>query len=91
MMAPSLLRAVGAEHLKVTPPVTMAEDFSFYTLGTGVPGLFFFLGAYPADMQLAAKPVHHTADFMLDEKAFLTGVRTLLHLTTDYMYAPAGK
>jgi amidohydrolase len=91
MMAPSLLRAVGAEHLKVTPPVTMAEDFSFYTLGTGVPGLFFFLGAYPADMKLAAKPVHHTADFMLDEKAFVTGVRTLLHLATDYMYAPAGK
>jgi amidohydrolase len=86
MMAPSLLRTVGAEKLQVTPPVTMAEDFSFYTLGTGVPGLFFFLGAYPADMHLAAKPVHHTADFMLDEKAFVTGVRALSHVATDYLF-----
>jgi amidohydrolase len=90
MMAPSLARTAGA-NLKVTPPVTMAEDFSFYTLGTGVPGLFFFLGAYPADMQLAAKPVHHTSDFMLDEKAFVTGVRALLHLSTDYLFAPSTK
>ena len=91
MMAPSLVRSIGQDKVKVTPPVTMAEDFSFYTLGTGVPGLFFFLGAYPADMKLAAKPVHHTPDFMLDEKAFVTGVRAMLHLSTDYLFAPQGK
>lgn len=83
-MAPSLLRTVGAKNINITSPVTMAEDFSFYQ--EKIPGLFFFLGAYPADMKLSKMPVHHTADFMIDEKAFVTGVRALLHLATDYMY-----
>ncbi len=83
-MAPSLLRTVGAQNIRITSPVTMAEDFSFYQ--EKVPGLFFFLGAYPADMKLSKMPVHHTADFMIDEKAFVTGVRALLHLAVDYTY-----
>lgn len=83
-MAPSLQRTVGIGNINITSPVTMAEDFSFYQ--ERIPGLFFFLGAYPADMKLSKMPVHHTADFMIDEKAFVTGVRAMLHLATDYMY-----
>jgi metal-dependent amidase/aminoacylase/carboxypeptidase family protein len=64
--------------------VTMAEDFSFFQ--QKVPGLFFFLGAYPSELNLATAPVHHTADFMIDEKSFVTGVKAFLALTTDYMY-----
>jgi len=82
-MAPSLQRAAGAENVKVTLPVTMAEDFSFFQ--KKVPGFFFFLGAYPADMKLAKQPTHHTADFMIDEKALTTGVKALINLTMDYM------
>ncbi len=84
-MIPALQRAAGGDQVKIVSPVTMAEDFSFYQ--EKVPGLFFFLGAYPADMKLAKAPVHHTADFMIDERAFVTGVKALLNLTTDYMYA----
>ena len=84
-MIPALQRAAGKDQVKIVSPVTMAEDFSFYQ--EKVPGLFFFLGAYPADMKLAKAPVHHTADFMIDERAFVTGVKALLNLTTDYMYA----
>ena len=83
LMAPSLTKTAGAENVKITQPVTMAEDFSFFQ--QKVPGFFFFLGAYPADMKLIRKPVHHTADFMIDEKAFVTGVRSLVTLTVDYM------
>lgn len=83
-MAPSLARTVGADRVQVISPVTMAEDFSFFQ--KKVPGFFFFLGAYPADMTLAKQPTHHTADFMIDEKALVTGVKALLTLTTDYMY-----
>ena len=83
LMAPSLTKAAGAENVKITQPVTMAEDFSFFQ--QKVPGFFFFLGAYPADLKLTKKPVHHTADFMIDEKAFVTGVRSLVTLTVDYM------
>lgn len=82
-MAPSLQRAAGAENVKITLPVTMAEDFSFFQ--QKVPGFFFFLGAYPADMKLDKQPTHHTADFMIDEKALTTGVKALINLTMDYM------
>lgn len=81
-MAPSLSKA--SNDINITAPVTMAEDFSFFQ--QKVPGLFIFLGAYPADMKLAKRPVHHTADFMIDERAFVTGVKALATLTLDYMY-----
>jgi amidohydrolase len=83
-MEASLQRAAGKENVLQTQAVTMAEDFSFFQ--QKAPGLFFFLGAYPTDVKLEKQPVHHTADFMIDEKSFVTGVRALLALTTDYMY-----
>jgi len=82
-MIPSLIRAAGKENVVVTQPVTMAEDFSFYQ--RVVPGFFFFLGAYPAEMNLKTQPTHHTADFMIDEKSMITGVKALMDLTVDYM------
>jgi amidohydrolase len=82
-MVPSLIRSAGKENVVVTQPVTMAEDFSFYQ--RKVPGFFFFLGAYPAEMNLKNQPTHHTADFMIDEKAMITGVKALANLTIDYM------
>ncbi len=85
MMSPTLQRTVGISNAVIVAPTTLAEDFSFFQ--EKVPGLFFFLGAYPADMKLANPPVHHTADFMMDEKSFVTGVRAMLNLTVDYMFA----
>ncbi len=84
MMAPSLQRVVGLSQAKVVQATTMAEDFSFFQ--QKVPGLFFFVGAYPADMKLTKQPTHHTADFMIDERCLVIGMRSLLALTTDYMY-----
>ncbi len=83
-MVSSLERAAGKQNVAEIAAVTMAEDFSFFQ--QKVPGLFFFLGAYPAELNLATAPVHHTAAFMIDEKSFVTGVKALLTLTTDYMY-----
>ncbi len=85
MMAPSLQRTVGISNAIVVAPTTLSEDFSVFQ--EKVPGLFFFLGAYPTEMKLSNPPVHHTADFMMDEKSFVTGVKAILNLTVDYMYA----
>ncbi len=82
-MAPSLARVAGKENVVITQPTTMAEDFSFYQ--RKVPGFFFFLGAYPADLNLKVKPTHHTADFMIDEKAMINGVKALTFLAVDYL------
>lgn len=84
MMAPSLERAAGPGKAKIIQPVTMAEDFSFFQ--QKVPGLFFFVGAYPEDLKPSKQPTHHTADFMIDERSLVVGVKSLLTLTTDYMY-----
>lgn len=82
-MVPSLIRAAGKENVTLTPAVTMAEDFSFYQ--QKVPGFFFFLGALP-EVKLEKQPVHHTPDFLLNEKVLLTGVRAFVNLTLDYMF-----
>jgi amidohydrolase len=86
IMLPALQRTVGSKNVKEVSPVTGAEDFSFFQ--QHVPGLFIFLGANPADMHLDKVPGHHTADFMIDERAFVTGVNSLLNLTLDYMFIP---
>jgi amidohydrolase len=83
MMAPSLSRAVGDANVKVISPVTMAEDFSFFQ--QKIPGFFFFVGANSKDMNLEKQPTHHTADFMIDERCMVTGVKSLLTLTVDYL------
>ena len=87
-MIASLERSAGAANVAITQPVTMAEDFSFFQ--QKVPGLFFFVGAYPADMNLQKQPTHHTADFMIDERALITGTKGLLNLTLDYMFQDNG-
>jgi amidohydrolase len=83
-MVPSLQRAAGPDNLVVINAVTGAEDFAFYQ--QKIPGLYFFVGAAPKDPVPGKLPAHHTPDFMIDESAFVTGVKAMLNLTFDYMY-----
>lgn len=84
-MLPSLQATAGADHVKLKPPVTGAEDFSFYQ--EKVPGLFFFLGGMPKGQDPVKAPSHHTPDFFIDESGFVLGVKALSNLTLDYMVA----
>lgn len=84
-MVPSLQRAAGVENTLVVNAITGAEDFAFYQ--KEIPGLFFFVGAMPPGTDPARVPSHHTPDFMVDEAAFVTGVKAMLNLTLDYMNA----
>ena len=81
-MVPSLNKAAGEENVHVIAPHTGAEDFSFFQ--EKIPGLFFFVGACPPGMDPKKAPSHHTPDFMIDEKAMLTGLKAMLQLTLDY-------
>ncbi len=85
-MSRSLERAAGKEKTVRINASTGAEDFSFFQ--QKVPGLFFFVGALPAGQDPATAPSHHTPDFMIDEKGFLTGIKAMLNVTVDYMYMP---
>jgi amidohydrolase len=83
-MVPSLERAAGKENVMEIHAVTGAEDFGCYE--EKVPGLFFFVGAMPAGITKDKAPSHHTPDFMLDERGFLTALKAMLNVTTDYMF-----
>ncbi|TDQ06561.1 amidohydrolase [Pedobacter metabolipauper] len=82
-MLPSLQASAGADHVKLKPPVTGAEDFSFYQ--EKVPGLFIFLGGMPKGQDPLKAPSHHTPDFFIDESGFTLGVNALCNLALDYM------
>jgi amidohydrolase len=84
-MIPSLQKAAGAANTFEINAITGAEDFAFYQ--KEIPGFFFFVGAMPPDTDPAKVPSHHTPDFMIDEKAFVTGVKAMLNVTVDYMFA----
>lgn len=85
----SIKRAVGEQNAVRVAAQTGAEDFAFYQ--KKVPGFFFFVGACPPEIDLATAPSHHTPDFMMDEKSLLTGLKTMLNVTLDYMYMPQKK
>ncbi|AOM80740.1 amidohydrolase [Pedobacter steynii] len=82
-MLPSLQATAGADHVRLKPPVTGAEDFSFYQ--EKVPGLFIFLGGMPKGGDPLKAPSHHTPDFFIDESGFTLGVKALSNLALDYM------
>ncbi|WP_374758072.1 amidohydrolase [Fibrella forsythiae] len=82
-MVPTLEAMAGKDNIKLTPAQTGAEDFSFYQ--QKVPGFFYFLGGMTKGKKVADAAPHHTPDFQIDESCFTLGVRSLCHLTVDYM------
>ncbi len=83
-MLPSLKLAAGEKNVNEIHAVTGSEDFGCYE--EKVPGLFFFVGAMPAGIDPTNAPSHHTPDFMIDERGFLTGLKAMLDVTTGYMF-----
>jgi amidohydrolase len=84
-MLPTLKRLLG-DRLHEAHRLTTAEDFSYFQ--QQVPGLFLFLGITP-ESEIGRAAQNHSPRFTIDESALLTGVRTLVHLTLDYIQPPA--
>ena len=83
MMSPTLERVAGRENTHVVNAITGAEDFSFFQ--REIPGLYFFIGGMPADMNPADAAPHHTPDFYIDEEGMKTGVRAMANVAVDYL------
>jgi len=84
-MLPTLQRVAGADKVQFIPKVTGSEDFSYFQ--QLVPGLFFFVGVTPPDLDPAKAPANHSPRFHVDERALLLGVRSLAHLACDFLDA----
>jgi amidohydrolase len=84
-MLPTLERTFPGR-VSETPKITGAEDFSYYA--RKVPGMFIFLGVTPAD-QMATAASNHSPRFYVEESALPTGVRALVQMAADYLFAGA--
>lgn len=84
-MLPTLQRVAGAEKVLFVPKVTGSEDFSYFQ--QLVPGLFFFVGTTPPEIEPAKAAPNHSPRFHVDERALLLGVRSLAHLVGDFVAA----
>jgi amidohydrolase len=83
MMAPTILAAAGEGNVIANPPITGAEDFSFYQIEK--PGLFISLGGMKKGGDPTKTPSHHTPDFYIDEGGFVLGMRVMSYFVVDYM------
>jgi amidohydrolase len=86
-MVPTLQRVAGPDGLELVSKVTGAEDFSFFQ--RVIPGLFFFVGVTPPEIDPAKAYSNHSPKFFADERGLLIGVRSLAHLTCDYLESRA--
>jgi metal-dependent amidase/aminoacylase/carboxypeptidase family protein len=83
-MLPTLKRVVGADNVRLGPPVGVSEDFSFFQ--QKVPGQFVFLGVTPRDQDHTTVPQNHSPLFFADESALPVGVRVMTNLALDYLF-----
>ena len=86
---PTLERVAGAAKTLMTPKVTGSEDFSFYQ--HVVPGLFYFIGVTAPGIDPAQAPPNHSPLFTIDEPGLLLGLRSLAHVTVDWLEANASQ
>ena len=82
MMVPTLRRVAG-DRVMLVPPITAAEDFSYFA--EEVPGLFLGLGVAPEGADMMTVAPNHSPLFFADERALKVGVRALASLAVDYM------
>ncbi|HKB84192.1 MAG TPA: amidohydrolase [Burkholderiales bacterium] len=90
-MVPTLERVAGKEKVFVGQKIMGCEDFSYYQ--QRVPGFFYFIGITPgragqSGVDLKQSAPNHSPRFFVDESGLLLGVRSLAHLTLDYMASP---
>jgi amidohydrolase len=90
-MAPSLRRVATGRFSATADATTTAEDFAYYQ--QRIPGLYFFLGVTPRDVDLTTVAANHSPKFYADEGALVTGVRALASLAVDYLAGggPSGR
>ena len=82
-MVPTLERVAGKDKVFVGQKIMGYEDFSYYQ--QKVPGFFYFIGITQRGVDRKQSAPNHSPRFFVDESALLLGVRSLAHLTLDYM------
>jgi amidohydrolase len=79
---PVLRRVVGTDRVMVRPPITGAEDFSYFA--QQVPGFYLFIGVVPPGK---ASGGHHTPTFYADDQAIPVAMRVMSALVLNALGA----
>jgi amidohydrolase len=77
-----LERALGSGKVHPGRPMTPSEDFSYFA--NRVPGVFLFLGVRDAAVKVEDAAPNHSPRFLVDERALVTGVRSLAELAVAF-------
>ena len=80
---PTLAAIVGKDMISRAERSTGAEDFSFFS--QEVPGFFFFLGVNKPGADHSKVPGNHSPYFYVDDGALPIGIKSLVHLTVEYL------
>lgn len=87
--AESLRAVLGADAVRTSSLLTVAEDFAH--ISQRVPSFYYLVGVTPPSQDAATAPDNHSDLFYLDEAALSVGLRTMLRVAVDYLQAtPAG-
>ena len=81
-MVPALELAAPGKVERLPASLSPSEDFSYYA--QKVPGLFVFLGATPADQDMASAPNNHSPYFTADDQTLATGVKAHVQFVMNY-------
>ncbi|MGH8197734.1 MAG: M20 metallopeptidase family protein [Steroidobacteraceae bacterium] len=79
-LVPTLERLVGPDNIREVPPITGAEDFSYFS--NLVPGFYFQLGVVPEGKSSGG---HHTPTFYADDESVPIAMRLMATLVVDYL------
>jgi amidohydrolase len=82
-VVPTLQSVAGPANVKLVDKVTGAEDFSFFQ--KVVPGVFYFVGVTPPDIDPAKAYSNHSPKFIVDESALALGVGSLAQVACDWL------
>jgi metal-dependent amidase/aminoacylase/carboxypeptidase family protein len=75
---PVLARVAGRANVRQVPPITGAEDFSFFA--QQVPGFYIFIGGVPEGLSSGG---HHTPTFYVDDQLVPHAMRIMTALVLD--------
>jgi amidohydrolase len=79
-LMPSLERLLGKDKVRLTPPITGSEDFSYFA--QVVPGFYFRLGVVPEGKSSGG---HHTPTFYAADESVPIAMRLMATLVVDYL------
>lgn len=85
-MVPTLRRVAGADNVVEGRHVMASEDFSFFA--KEVPALCFNVGITAPEIPVFKAAPNHSPRFKIDEARLLIGLRSLVHVSMDYLSEP---